>query len=94
MRKMSTTETRPHVISIRVSDTEKRELDALAEKKKRKPTAIVWKYFRSSLKKDMTNQGSFYKKMLELRKKSEAIGTTNRHPNDIDIQIREFRGDE
>lgn len=38
---MSTSETKSHVVSIRISDEEKRQLDALAQKRKRRLSSLA-----------------------------------------------------
>lgn len=90
---MSTAETKSHVISIRVSDAEKRKIDMLARKRKRKPSNLVQSYIKKWIENDSLESVNWLENMMQIREEAQKRWIKQRDPQSIIDDIRKFRWD-
>ena len=90
---MSTNETKSHVISIRVSDSEKRRLDILAWKRKRRPSSVAKSFILEWVEKSETSSDERLAAFQRFQKNLEKKEVIQRDSQEIIDDIRKFRGD-
>lgn len=91
---MSTKETKSHVISIRVSEAEKRELDMLAQKRKRRPSSLVKSFVLEGIKQKQSSRAEKLQSFYDFQEKFKGAAPIERDPQQVIDDIRKFRGDE
>jgi len=82
------------VISIRISEEEKRQLENIAQKRKRRPSSIAKIFVLEWIEQKNILKKQKLKTLLDFRKRIQDTWVIERDPQEIIHDIRKFRGDE
>lgn len=91
---MSTKPSQSYVISIRVSEAEKRELDILAQKRKRRPSSLAKMFVLQGIEQKQSSKEDRINAFYDFQEKMKRFAPIDRDPQQVIDDIRNFRGNE